>query len=361
MKKIRVGIIGTGWGQLQIESFRRAREYEVVALCDHDETRLAAVAKQSKVDQTFTDYHDLVASKEIDLVSVAAPPDVHQAMTQAAIDAGKHVLVEKPVALAIDDARALWQAAEQKRIAHAVDFEMRYLPALAYTKELIDENYLGELLRVDVTMGMAQPWGVHGNWAADDARGGGILWELGAHFIDTLLWWFGDVDAVMANRRTHFPSLKIPTFDPTLKETILVKKSVTSDDAFWSVLRFARGGEALLNFVTGSRHEIGWTISAYGSLGTLVVQSGQLIGMRDGDREMAILPIPKRLELGDNPKDPLMWSMARLAENLATQINREREVKPFPDFRAAIAVAKVVDAIRQASDTRGWVKLESGD
>ncbi len=361
MTKIRVGIIGTGWGQLQIESFRRAREYEVVALCDNDESRLNAVAKQSKVERTFADYRKLVASNEIDLISVAAPPDAHQAMTQAAIDAGKHVLVEKPLALGIDDARALLKSAEAKRVVHAVDFEMRFLPALAYSKELIDEKYLGELLRIDVTMGMAQPWGVHGNWAADDAHGGGILGELGAHFIDALLWWFGDVDAVMANRRTHFPSIQVPTFDPKSKETILVKKPVTSDDTFWSVVRFARGGEALLNFVTGSRHEIGWTISAYGSMGTLIVQSGQLLGMRDGDREMTILPIPKRLELGDNPKDPLMWSMARLAENIATQIKRQGEVKPFPDFHAAIAVARVVDAIRKASDTRGWVKLESGD
>lgn len=358
MKKIRVGIIGTGWGQLQIESFRRARDYEVVALCDNDETRLNAVAKQSKVDRTFTDYRDLVASAEIDLVSVATPPDAHQAMTRTAIDAGKHVFVEKPVALAIDEAQALLQAAEQKRLAHAVDFEMRYLPALAYSKELIDENYLGELWRVDVTMGMAQPWGVHGNWAADDTRGGGILWELGAHFIDTLRWWFGDVEAVLANRRTHFPLLKIPTYDPNLEATILVKKSVTSDDAFWSVMRFARGGEALLNFVTGSRHESGWTISAYGSAGTLIVQSGQLLGMRDGDREIAILPIPKRLELGDNPKDPLMWSMARLAENLATKIRGEANVKSFPTLTDDIAVARVVDAIRKASDTRGWVNVE---
>lgn len=357
MKKIRVGIIGTGWGQLQIESFRRAREYEVVALCDNDSAKLDAVAKQSQVDKTFTDYCELVASDEIDLVSVATPPDAHPAMTRAAIDAGKHVFVEKPVALAIDDAQVLWKSAEQKHIVHAVDFEMRFLPALAYAKELIDENYLGELLRVDVTMGMAQPWGVHGNWAADDARGGGILWELGAHFIDTLLWWFGDVEAVMANRRTHFPLLKIPTFDPDLEETVLVKKSVTSDDAFWSVMRFARGGEALLDFVTGARYETGWTISAYGSVGTLIVQSGQLLGMRDGDREIAILPIPKRLELGDNPKDPLMWSMARLAENMATKIRGDANAKAFPNLADDIAVARVVDAIRKASDTRGWVNV----
>lgn len=357
MTKIRVGIVGTGWGQLQIESFKRAHDYQVVALCDIDQTRMNDVAKKYKIEQTYSDYRDLVGRREVDLVSIAAPPDLHQAMTQAAIDAGKHVLVEKPIALDTADARALLQSAEASGVVHAVDFEMRFLPALAYCKELIDEQYLGQLLRVDVTMGLARPWGEHGNWAADDARGGGILAELGAHFIDTLLWWFGDVRAVTAARRTHFPIIKLAQIDPKSKETILVKKPVTGDDAFWTAMQFERGGEALLNFVTGSGQEIGWTISAYGSLGSLIVQSGQLTGMREDDREMAILPIPKRLELGDNPKDPLMWSMAKLADQMATKIRGERDAKPFPDFRDGVAVARVIDTIRRASDARGWAEV----
>ncbi len=357
MAKIRVGIIGTGWGQLQIESFRRAHAFDVVALCDVDAARLSDIAKRNKIEQTFTNYLDLVARPDIDVVSIASPPDLHLPMTQAAIAARKHVFVEKPAALQIEDVRALKKSAEANRVVHAVDFEMRFLPALAYCKELIDEDYLGKLLRVDVTMGIDRPWGEHGNWAADAARGGGILNELGAHFIDTMLWWFGDVDAVLAATRTHFPIIKVPVLDEKLKETILVKRPVTSDDSFWSILQFKRGGEALLNFVTGSRHDIGWTIAAYGETGTLVVQSGQLLGKRDGDREIALLPIPKRLELGDNPKDPLMWGMARLAENMAGKIRGDADAKAFPDFGDDIAVARVVDAIRRASDARAWVKV----
>ncbi|MBI5035333.1 MAG: Gfo/Idh/MocA family oxidoreductase [Chloroflexi bacterium] len=357
MTKIRVGVIGTGWGQLQIESFKRAKNCHVVALCDTNLVRLQDVAKAYKIDQTFSDYHKLIASNEIDLVSVASPPDSHQAMTQAAIDAGKHVLVEKPLALNMPDAIKLLESAEQKKIVHAVNFEMRFLPALAYSKELIDEQYLGQLHRVDVTMGVEQPWGERGNWLADDVRGGGILMELGSHFIDTLRWWFGDVRSVLAGRRTHFSTVKIPSFDEKTRETILLKKSVTGDDAFWAVFQFAQGGEALLNFVTGARHDPGWTISAYGSMGSLIVNSGQLLGKRDGDREMTLLPIPKRLELGDNPKDPLMWSMAKVAERMVAKINHESDLKPFPDFRDGIAVEKIIDAIRCSSDTRGWVDI----
>lgn len=357
MAKIRVGIVGLSWGELQIEAFKRAHDYQVVALCDSDPARLQGVAQRQKITQAFTDYNELIARDDVDLVSIATPPSTHHAIAQAAINAGKHVLVEKPLALNTTDAGALLQSAESQGIVHAINLEMRFLPALAYCKELIDEDYLGELLRVDVTMGIEQPWGVRGSWVADDAQGGGLLMELGGHFIDILRWWFGDVRAVLASRRTHFATLKFPQVDPTSKKTVLIKKSVTGDDAFWSILQFERGGEALLNFVTGTRYDMGWTISAYGSLGSLIVQSGQLMGMREGDREVALLPIPKRLELGDNPKDPLMWSMTRLADHLALKIKQAQDLKPFPDFHDGIAVSRVIDAIRRASEARAWIQL----
>lgn len=357
MAKLRVGIVGTGWGQLQIESFGHVRDAEVVALCDVDRARLEQIANQYKIAKTFTNYEDLIAGDIVDLVSIVSPPDLHEPMVRGAIDAGKHVLSEKPLALGPKGSRELLDCAKARGIVHAVDFEMRFLPALAYSKELIDEEYLGQLLRVDVTMGMERAWGEHGNWAADDARGGGILLELGANFIDILRWWFGDVSAVLAGRRTHFPTIRIRKPAGT-KGDGYESRLVTGDDAFWSIMQFERGGEALLNFVSGARHDPGWTISAYGSKGALVVSSGQLLGMHEGDREMAILPIPKRLELGDNPPDPLMWSIAKLAERMIAKIKDTREAQSFPDFRDAVAVEGIVGAIRRASDGRAWVNVQ---
>jgi predicted dehydrogenase len=356
MAKIRVGIVGTGWGQLQIESFRRVRAAEVVALCDVNSARVDELGKQYKIEKTFTDYQALLANNQVDLVSIVTPPDAHEAMVRGAIEAGKHVLCEKPLALDARASRHAFDCARARGIVHAVDFEMRFLPALAYGKELIDEEYLGQLLRVDVTMAMERPWGEHGNWAADGARGGGILLELGANFIDILRWWFGDVSAVLASCRTHFPTRRVRK-PVGAKGNGFENQSVTGDDAFWAVLQFARGGEALLSFVSGARHDPGWTIRAYGSRGSLVVNSGQLVGMREGDREMAILPVPKRLELGDNPRDPLMWGMAKLAERMIDKINGARDAKPFPDFGDAVAVENIIDAIRRASGARAWVSV----
>ncbi len=384
MAKVLVGVIGTGWGQLHIEVWRRIKNADVVAVCDVDEARAKNIAQQYSIEQTYADFHDLVANETIDLISIAAPTELHKPIAHAAIEAGKHVLCEKPLALNTNDAREMLASAQSKKIVHAVDFEMRFLPAFAYAKELIDEDYLGPLLRVDVMMTMERPWGEHGNWAADDARGGGVLMEVGSHFIDALRWFFGDVRAVLASRRTHFPSVKIPAPAPSQSLPRLGVANhqgtssdstaaglaprddwrgqgggypVTGDDAFWCVMQFARGGEALVNFMTGARHDPGWSLSAYGQRGTLLIQSGQLLGMRAGDREMAILPIPHRLELSDKPRDPMVWGMLKLFERVVSKITGRDESLPYPDFRDGSNVMQIIDAVRRASDERRWVSV----
>ncbi len=355
MKIIRVGVIGTGWGELQISAFQRVKEVQVVAVCDADAARAAEIGKRMNIAQTFSDYRELIARDDIDLVSIAAPPEMHKKIAEAALQARKHIICEKPLGLNAREANAMLARAQEQGVAHAVDFEMRFLPAFQYAKELIDEDYLGGLLRVDVTMAMEQPWGEHGKWAADDARGGGVLMEVGTHFIDALQWWFGGARAVIANRRTLFPKVKMP-FESAEGNGNQKDALVTGDDAFWCALQFARGGEALISFVTGARHDPGWSISASGTLGTLVVKSGELWGRREGDHELAPLGIPKRLDLEQKPNDALMWGMVKLFERVAAKIQSGKS-DPFPTFADGVAVAQIVDAIKCASDEKRWVEV----
>lgn len=357
MKTVRAGVIGTGWGQLQLEALQRVKGVQVTALCDVDAARLETLANQYKVPNTFGDYRDLIASAQVDWVAIATPPDQHKPMVLAAIEAGKHVFCEKPVALTAREASELLDAANARGIVHVVDYEMRYLPAHAYSKELIDEDYLGQLLRAEVTMTMEHPWGEHGNWAAELALGGGVLMELGMHFIDMLRWWFGDVSRVFAGTRTHFPTVRVPGAKEKGNGNS-IRKVVTGDDAFWCILQFARGGEALVSFMTGARHDPGWSIAAYGQTGSLIIKSGQLWAMRDGDREIGLMPIPKRLELANTPADPLMWGMSRLIEHAAAKINGAPDAVAVPDFRDGVLNAQIVEAIRRASDEHRWVNVE---
>ncbi len=109
--------------------------------------------------------------------------------------------------------------------------------------------------------------------------------------------------------------------------------------------------------MTGARHDPGWTIGIYGSSGSFINKSGQLWSMRDGDREMGLLPIPKRLELGTNPNDPLMWSMTKVIERAAAAIQRTPEGLPYPTFKDGLLVEELVQAIRTSSAEHRWVSL----
>lgn len=339
---------------MHLAAWKRVKNAEVVALCDQDSARVESVSKTSGVKNTTTNFDALVARQDVDLISIVTPTACHHSMTLAALNEGKAVLCEKPLGLNLREAQSLTDVAEGKRAKHAVAFEMRYIPSFAYAKELIDEGYLGKLLQANVTMAMAKPWGTHGNWAADEALGGGLLMELGAHFIDALMWWFGGIESALALRETLFPEIKVmPPKDATAQTATRIH--VTADDAFTALFKFAQGGTGVMNFVSGTRHDPGWTVSLFGTRGTLIVTTGMLTGTRDGEGEIGRLEIPRRLELPDRPRDPLLWGLTNIGENLVAQIRGDKIQTPAPTFREALAVHRAMDALRKSSDDMMWV------
>jgi predicted dehydrogenase len=355
MKTVRAAVIGTGWGEMHIDAFKRAKHTELVALCDVDKARGAEVTKNAKIPRFFTDHEELLAQSDVDFVSIVTPPATHKEIVLKALAAGKHVLCETPLGLNRHEAQTLQEAARTAGVVQGVAFQTRYLPSYAYAKELIEEDYIGSFLRSSVHMTMARPWGLSGNWAADEMRGGGILTDVAIHFIDALRWWFGPVEAVMADRATLFPEFKVAV--KAGKETQFEKWRATADDAFTSLLRFAKGGTAILNFVSGARQDTGWTISLYGSRGSLQITSGSLAGMREGEREWGVLEIPRRLELPDRPREPLMWALVRLVEGMLAQVRGEKIDNPPPSFCDGVENLKVVDAIKRSSDDMMWVSV----
>ncbi len=363
MKTIRAAVIGTGWGQMHIDALRRVKNVELVALCDNNAARGQEVAKNAKVAKFFRDYDEVLAQDEIDLVSIATPPATQKEIALKSIFAKKHVLCETPLGLNAREAQGLLEAAQARGLVHAVAYQTRYLPSYAFAKELIEEDYLGTFLRASVNMTLERPWGTNGNWAADETRGGGILADVAIHFIDALRWWFGPIESVMADCHTLFPEIRVAVpADKGEKEAKYEKWRATADDAFLALLRFSGGGRAILNFVSGARHEAGWTIALYGSRGSLLITNGALSGRREGERDFGQMEIPRRLELPDRPREPLMWSLQRLIEAMVAQISadkssREKIPNPPPSFRDGAHNLKIVDAIKRSSDDMMWVAV----
>jgi len=353
---VRAAVIGLAWGQLHIDALNRIKNVEVIAVCDADENRAKVIAKNAGIPKAYQDASDIFARDDIDLVTIATPPQTQKELAQKALFAKKAVLCEPPAGLTSKEAEALRDTAQQRKIKHAVAFQTRYLPSYSYAKELIDEEYLGKFLRANITFIMSQPWSINGNWASDEKRGGGVMRNIAIHFIDALQWWFGPIESVMADRETLFSEVRKPV--QAGRETKVEKWTATADDTFVALLKFENGGTAILNFITGARQDLPWSISLIGSRATLQITSGTLSGKRDTERDFGLLEIPRRLELPDRPREPLMWALSELASDLTKQMRGEKlEGRVPPTFQDAVQTHKVMEAIQRSSDDMLWASV----
>ena len=145
-RKIRVGVLGAGaWAKFaHIPGFTRDNRCEVVAVADPQRALADAAASEFGIPDVYTSHTDLIARADIDLVDVCTPSATHFELAWAALEAGKHVLCEKPVAFDYRDTVRAWQLAERKRLKTKLGFTFRYAPAMRYMKHLIDKGYIGE-------------------------------------------------------------------------------------------------------------------------------------------------------------------------------------------------------------------------
>jgi predicted dehydrogenase len=169
---LRIGIIGCGyWGPNLIRNFFEAPGTIVSHICDQDVTRLAAMGKRFQTAAMFTDHKELLEDPTIDAVCVATPAATHYAIAKEALQAGKHVWVEKPLALCREDARELADLASSKGLVLMVDHTFIYTPAVQRMKQSIATGELGDLLYYDsvrVNLGLYQ----------HDVN---VIWDLGVH------------------------------------------------------------------------------------------------------------------------------------------------------------------------------------
>ena len=125
----RVGIIGVGWGSIvQTPAFGMVPDFEVAALCSRRPDSVLAAGERLGISDVSTDWRSFVQRDDLDVISICTPVDLHHAQTMAAISAGKHVLVEKPVGLNSQQTGEMLAAAEHNGVAHAVCFEGRWEP-----------------------------------------------------------------------------------------------------------------------------------------------------------------------------------------------------------------------------------------
>ncbi|MBN1417266.1 MAG: Gfo/Idh/MocA family oxidoreductase, partial [Planctomycetes bacterium] len=196
---------------------------EVVALCDIDEAVLAQHASSYGVSRTYTDYRDLCADDEVDAVCVCTPNALHADVAICALEHGKHIIVEKPLALSLEDMRAIEHAVRAARVGFCICFECRFSSQFRTIKAVIDRGLLGDLHygEVDYYHGIG-PWYGEWRWAQKKEGGGSSLLEAGCHAMDALLLCLGeDVDEVMSYAAGSSSAIFEPYEYPSTSVTIL--------------------------------------------------------------------------------------------------------------------------------------------
>jgi predicted dehydrogenase len=202
-----IGIIGCGLiGQKRAKALGSGR---LVACADIDELRAAQLAKQSGA-KVFTEWRELLADTGLDMVVIATLHDSLAEITMAAIEAGKHVLVEKPAARNSGELKPVMNAAKKRGVMVRVGFNHRYHPAFRKARELFDGGALGKLMFIRARYGHGGRLGYEKEWRANpDLSGGGELIDQGPHLIDLSRWFLGDFTEVDGFAHTFFWNMPV--------------------------------------------------------------------------------------------------------------------------------------------------------
>jgi len=202
---IRIGLIGCGGiAGAHLDGYAQLTHlFQVVACCDVRRELAEQRAKQVGEAQVFTDYQEMLRHADIDAVDITLPHHLHAEVAIAAAEARKHILVEKPMAMNLAEAKAMVAAAEQSGVTLMVAQMQRYSAAHRRVKELLDEGAIGQVLyvraSVDQHLSAIRP---PDNWLFKRAlAGGGSVISIGVHKIDLLRWFVGEVFAVFAVER----------------------------------------------------------------------------------------------------------------------------------------------------------------
>jgi predicted dehydrogenase len=352
---VGVGVVGTGFGASVVApAFAALDAAEVRAICSADPDRAAAAAQRLGVPFSTHDPAALLARADIDLVCVAAPPHRHCALVVAALEAGKHVVCEKPFGVDVDEAERMLHTAEQAGRLHFVDFEFRTVPARRALGALIRSGELGEIRHVVVTAMVAGerfPVMNRPGWWQDADRGGGWLGAMGSHYLDALRVWLGEIREVSASLETRRRNL-----DDGAGGAV----AVTADDGFMALLRSESGVACTLVTASSVRNEIGPRVEVYGSQGTAVLEGDARLSVGRGDHELAPVEVAGADPGGDPAAHPSRGPLGVWAGTVVDAVRAGRQIAP--SFEDGVRCQEVMAAIRASSADAGrWTRVGTAD
>lgn len=352
-RPLRVAIAGLGFGEkVHLPALHDCPDTEAVALWHPRPERLEMATRASGLPGS-TDFEALLADPEIDALILATPPEPRFELACAALRAGKHLLLEKPVALDAAAIEELQRLALRQGLTVAVDFEYRAVPLFQQLAALLSEGVLGDpwLVKLDWLMSSradaSRPW----SWYSQAAAGGGVLGALGTHAFDTLHWLIGPSRTVRGQLSTAIGERPLP---PPASGSAAVD---AEDIALIQMELLDRAGRSVptqVNLASVTRCGRGHWLELYGSDATLVLGSSnqadyvhgfQLWMARPGESLRAV-PADPALAFPRTWEDGRIAPVRRLIGWWAEAIAAERPM--VPGLSEAVASQRVCDLARLA-------------
>jgi len=379
---INAAVIGTGYiGPLTIEALRRIGDVRVKAICDANLELAKKIAAKYNIDKIYTDWREIMADRSIDVVHTCSPNSLHYPMNKAAIEAGKHILSEKPLAMTLAEAEELTLLAEKSGIVTGVNFCYRYYPLVLEMALRVLRGRAGEVRMVTGTwfqdwLSRPKDW----SWRLERKEAGpsNTAADLGSHWFDLVQFITGmKVVEVMADFSTLIPVRRKPmqqviAFETSTKAHFKEVRVELEDYAaiLFRLSNGAPGSFTTCQAATGRKSDT--ELQVYGSAYSLAWdhrRSNHLwIGYRDKPNETLIegpiLQDPDSASYASLPAghplgyhDALLNLFKDFYEDVKAGGNETKRAFPRPTFHDGAEEMRILKAIVDSVKKRGWVKV----
>jgi predicted dehydrogenase len=378
LKPLNIGMIGYGFmGRAHSNAYRTVNnffdlEYQPVlkAICARSADKAKSFADKWGYESVETDWRKLVQRKDIDLIDICTPNNMHAEIALAAAKAGKMILCEKPLAMNGPEALQMVEAVEKAGVPNMVWYNYRRVPAVTLAKKLIDEGRLGHIFHYrakflqDWTISPELPQGGTALWRLDvAAAGSGVTGDLLAHCIDTALWQNGSIDKLTAMTETFIKERKHNLTGKVEKVGIddacaFLARFHNGSLATFESTRYARGHKALYTFeINGEHASIFWDLH---DLHRLQYFDHRDQGLTRGWRSIHVTD-------GDHPYMGKWWVPGlqigyehSFVHQVADFLEGVAKGKPAqPDFRNAYQTQLVLDAVLDSAKSGKWVTINA--
>ncbi|CAH1059644.1 Gfo/Idh/MocA family protein [Paenibacillus pseudetheri] len=383
MKQLRIGMIGYKFmGKAHSNAYRslpmffpKALKPEMSVICGRNAEALEEAATQLGWSDCVTDWKDLIAREDIDLIDINAPSNAHKEITLAAAKAGKHIFCEKPLALTLADSREMLQAAVDAGVTHMVGFNYRFSPAVRLAKKLVESGRLGKIYHFRAWF--LQDWIIDPEfplvWRLQkEIAGSGSHGDLGAHLIDLALFLVGDVKEVIGMSETFIKERPLAAEMTGLSakgDKDAPKGKVTVDDATLFLARFdngALGSFEATRFAAGHRSTNSFEIN--GSLGSVkfdfermneleVYLTSDAEDVQGFRRVLATDPAHEYAEAWWPPGHMIGFEHTFIHEMLELSNAIEEGRQPVPNFHDGVKCQAVLEAVERSIEQRRWVNI----